>query len=170
MERERIIPDNIRKLLTEGLQAGYAGKAEKDVVYRGPAGFDMDASSYETKEGDWQYHDEWVNGGGQELVNTFPDREQWTRVYAGRAARPEILNSLGITEKDVTKYLKKKLLELGAKTRLDQDCLPQPDGDWQYMYLVIPHPEIPVIGGIEKIEYKTQTVFVHIFGISSIKS
>ncbi len=169
MERERIIPDNIRKLLTEGLQAGYAGKAEKDVVYRGPAGFDMDASSYETKEGDWQYHDEWVNGGGQELVNISSEEKEWTRTYSGSTARPELLKSLGIAEKDVTKYLKRKIRELGDRTRLDQDCFPEADGDWRYFYLAVQYPEIPAVDGIEKIEFKEKLVFIHLFGIAPVK-
>lgn len=167
-EMDGVIPEEIRKLFTDGLKAGYTGKTEIKVVHRGGNSFGLNSSHFESPDRSLVYHDEWIGGGGQEIVDTFPGREQWTRTYSGRSAKPEVLSALKITENDVTTYLKEKIQELGEATRLDKDCLPDPDGNWRYIYLATSYPDIPAVGGIEKIEFKDQLVFVHIFGISKI--
>ena len=55
----------ISQALTQGLLAGYGGKTEFKSVTRG--GFKLKSSHYE-KDG-VVYHDEWTNGGGQEIIS-----------------------------------------------------------------------------------------------------
>lgn len=157
------------KVLTEGLLAGYAGEGTKrGEVMRGP--FHLETSHYE-KDGT-VYRDEWAadrSGGGQELVQT-KDGKKTTRVYAGGTVNKEVLDELGIVKKDVTKYLKLKIQELGEKTRLGEDCEPDPDGDWRYSYKIVSsNTRIPLTVGIEIIEFKERPVFIHSHSIAPVE-
>lgn len=104
------------KALTDGLNKGYAGGKPESVVR---SGFEGNKSYIELADGAI-YHDEWFVetrlGGGQELVQT--NEGKFTRLYAGGTPDETMLESLGITVKDVGGYLKEKILELGDKTRL----------------------------------------------------
>src|SRR3989344_8956444 len=119
------------KVLTEGLVGGYAGKGKVSNVDR--ASFSGKSSHSEPTPGS-VYHDEWFVpnylGGGQELVKV--GEEMFTRLYGGGTPSPEKLAELGITVEDVGEYLKRKIVELGDKTRLLEECKPEPDGQWQY--------------------------------------
>ena len=57
-----------KTLLASGLQAGFARSTGIESVDRG--GFSLKASHVESSNGGGVYHDEWVDGGGQELVRT----------------------------------------------------------------------------------------------------
>jgi len=159
-------PD-IQKALTAGLLAGYGGKTEFSRTNRG--GFSLKRSHLEDDGG--VYHDEWPpgrTGGGQELVTVGGER--YTRLYAGGVMDEEKLKERGVGEKEVIAYLKRKILELGEKTRLEVDCLPEPDGDWRYSYQVIERMEaLDMIVGREAIEYTEETVFVHFFLLCPVK-
>jgi hypothetical protein len=153
-------PD-IKKALTEGLQAGFGGKSKFETVERGS--FALKAS--EVVEGGVAYRDEWLpgrTGGGQELIRV--GEQVYTRLYAGGVIREEELERLGIGEKQVIAYLKEIILKLGEQTRLEADCLPEPDEDWRYSYRVIEKMEaLDMTVGKETIKYKEETVFVHMF-------
>ncbi len=155
--------------LTEGLLTGYAGKTSQP-VQRGEA-FSGQASHISLPEGG-VYHDEWFtgdySGGGQELVEV--DGVKYTRLYGGGTPPPSILENIGLTVKDVGRYLVTKISELGDQTRLFKDCTPKPDGDWQYKYLITStNTAIEVTTATESIDYKGQVVHIHPFILCPIK-
>ena len=47
-----------------------------------------------------------------------------------------MLQGLGIDTREINVYLKRKIVELGIKTRLDEDCLPDEDDVRRYEYRV----------------------------------
>ena len=157
------------KLLTEGLLSGYAGKnwnrVKRDI-------FSGESSHSNFPDGGI-YHDEWFVGkhlgGGQELVKI--EEEKFTRLYGGGTLDSEMLEKLGISTKDVGSYLIKKIKELGDRTRLFADCMPGPEGDWEYSYTVLRHNQdkLPVTIAMEEIKYKSTLVHLHPFIISPIK-
>lgn len=150
-------------LLTQGLQKGFANSTDKEEITRG--GFQLTSSHYEDNNG--IYHDEWVTGGGQELLRDS-DGQSMTRTYVGNVVSSEKLNSLGITETDVMILLKKVITDHGDKIRFNEDFKLTSD-DWQYSYRVTYKREDPfIINGIEEIFYKDESVFVHTFGISKV--
>lgn len=158
----------IKEGLTKGLLAGYAGGKVANVA-RG--GFDGKASHVELSKTD-TYHDEWFvsthNGGGQELVQVGD--VTFTRLYAGGTPSDEQLEALGIKSNDVGMYLVKKIGELKDKTRLLEDCKPEPDGEWQYSYVITgDYPEIELTTAVESITYNDTVVHVHTFMLSSVK-
>jgi hypothetical protein len=159
----------IEKLLTEGLLSGYAGKnwvvVKRDI-------FPGESSHLNSPDGG-VYHDEWFVGkhlgGGQELVKI--GEESFTRLYGGGTPDLEILEKLGISTKDVGSYLIKKIKELGDRTRLFSDCMPEPEGDWHYSYTILRHNQdnLPITVSMEQIRYKGIPVHLHPFIISPIK-
>ncbi len=156
-----------QKLLTDGLIAGYAGQSElSDVIRSTFVGKQSDFSV-----GDGIYHDEWFAheiGGGQELVDAGGSK--FTRLYAGGSLEAKSVKSLGIAQQDISDFLKKQLIDLGGKTRLLDDCLPAPVGDWQYFYRILErHSSIPITTGRESITYKGTEVHIHQFMICCIK-
>jgi hypothetical protein len=157
------------ELLTEGLSRGYAGKTKIEAIDRGGLAFKQ--SRYVDEFTGGTYHDEWLSartGGGQELAAN--GEEKVTRLYAGGVISPDQLEKLGITKKDVIGYLIRKVGELGNKTRLFEDCTPDPDGDWQYVYKVTDKIEsIELTRALETINYKGVQVFVHGFEICPIR-
>lgn len=154
--------NELENLLSQGLEAGYAGGTERSRVQRGPFEFEM--SEFTSAEGE-VYRDEWIadrTGGGQEVAEI--NGKKVTRLYAGGTISIERLNELGLTKKDVTGYLKRKIKELGPQTRLQEDCQPEPDGDWQYQYRRIDDlPEIPLAVRMETISFRGNLVFAHAF-------
>jgi len=114
------------------------------------------------KEG---FIDEWIvdrTGGGQEIAQTQEGKK--TRLYAGGTIGIEELTELGLTKKDVTGKLKQFIQSSESKTRLLEDYLPEPDGDWQYSYNIIEKIEdVPLTIGMETIAYKGRMVFAHAF-------
>ncbi|MBU1070860.1 hypothetical protein KKG65_00425 [Patescibacteria group bacterium] len=155
------------KLLTKGLQEGFAGRSVIQNVKRG--GFTIKSSHF--KDGDGNvYHDEWSAdraGGGQEIVKVGETSS--TRVYAGGTIPSEKLKLLGISEGDVVTFLKKQITENKGKIRLHTNFEPEPEGDWQYSYRILDtDKEIPLTVGKELIKYKGKLVFVHDFIISPI--
>ncbi len=154
----------MEKLLTKGLLAGYVGKNEfgkviKEKVNRGPVRFTV--TSFLSPDGG-QYQDGWSKGGGQEVGQQ--GEEKATRLYAGDTLSDEELRQIGITHDQIIKYHQGKLDELSGRTRLFEDCSPEPDGDWQYRYEVIRNLEaIPLVIALETIRYKDRTVFAHGF-------
>lgn len=157
----------IRKGLTDGLLTGYAGQKKPEEIVRG--GFRGKASHVD--EG-FAYHDEWFTdnylGGGQELLEI--NGEKFTRLYAGGTPVKETLDQLGITGKDVSKYLKSKIQELSDNTRLTNDCLPKKEEGWEYSYKVTSYNEsIGVTTGMETITYQGEIVHIHAFILSPIK-
>ncbi len=150
------------RLLSQGLEAGYADGTQREVVQRGS--FQMETSQYISPTGGI-YRDEWIadrTGGGQEIVQSGEVR--YTRLYAGGTTRIDELSALGLTKKDVTRYLKKKIKGLGEKTRLSTNCNPEPDGDWQYTYTLREQIDnIPLTVGMETITFKGTLVFAHAF-------
>ena len=99
---------------TAGLLAGYGGRTKFVSVQRGS--FELKSSQF--TESGIDYIDQWLpkdTGGGQELVRI--DGEEFTRLYAGGLVRPEKLAELGISGKEVTGHLIKRISALGSKTR-----------------------------------------------------
>lgn len=79
------------------------------------------------------------------------------------------LDKLGLTKKDVIRYLMVKIQELGVKTRLLEDC-EQVDGEWSYGYKMLDREEaVPVFIGKEIIKYEDRLVFVHDFLLCPIE-
>lgn len=150
------------KLLSQGLEAGYAGGTERQTVTRGP--FTIEASQF-TSPNNGIYIDQWIadrTGGGQEIVKE--GNQTRTRLYAGGTIGIENLRQLGLTKKDVIGYLKRKIKELGGKTRLFEDCNTDPDGDWQYTYHIMQTMgDIPLTVGMETISFKGTRIFAHGF-------
>lgn len=163
----------VDQLLTEGLAEGYAGGTSRNRVWR--AGFQFKSSEHVVTDGkggvSGAYIDEWRanrTGGGQEVAR-IGDTET-TRLYAGGVIDLEALDTLGLKKEDVTGYLKGKIIELGDQTRLQEDCMPDPDGNWQYAYKVMQHlEEIPLTVGTETIDYRGSLVFAHGFLLSPIE-
>ena len=158
----------VDKLLSDGLTSGYAGKAERQATQHGP--FKFESSQFQTPEGDI-YLDDWLanrTGGGQEIAKSGENTS--TRLYGGGTIRLEELSELGLTKKDVTGYLKKKISEQGPKTRLFKDCEPESDGDWQYKYKINSvMSEIPLTVGMETISFQGKMVFAHAFILTTVE-
>lgn len=147
--------------LTSGLLAGYGGKSKFDVVNR--AGFVLKSSHYQT--GQINYHDEWSNGGGQELVKV--NGSLFTRVYAGGVVDEDSLKSLNITVPQIIYALKHFITTLTSNTRLFTDCPSQINGDWSYQYSIIDKSENPQVTiGKETVSFHNQIVFTHAFVLS----
>ncbi|MFH1601526.1 MAG: hypothetical protein ABIB61_01060 [Candidatus Shapirobacteria bacterium] len=159
---------NTEALLSKGLEEGFGGKTVRENVQRGP--FELESSHYETEEGN-VYHDEWLAnrvGGGQEIVEV--DGKRFTRVYAGGTVSEEILESLGLTKKEVIAFLKGQITKNGDEIRLYEDFGPESEGDWQYEYQIMDREDdIPVTTGKESIFYQGELVFVHVFALSPIE-
>lgn len=155
--------EEIEKGLTIGLLAGYIGNTKFTTINRGS--FDLKSSHFEDKE--IIYHDEWTDGGGQELVKI--NSQYFTRVYAGSVVPHKILTQLGITKKEVLTVLQQRIQVLGSSTRLFKSCLPSPVDEWGYSYEIIHHDEsFNITTAKETITYKNQPVFVHMFLLSPI--
>lgn len=158
----------INKLLSDGLESGYGGNTEREIVQRGP--FNIEASQLQTQDGK-VYRDEWIadrTGGGQEIAQAGENTS--TRLYGGGTVGLEQLTELGLTKKDVTKYLKRKIGELGEKTRLFDDCDINPDGDWQYNYKIMKNMEdIPLTVAMETISFKGKLIFAHAFILTTVE-
>ena len=162
--------ERVDELLAKGLAAGYAGKIKPVEANRGP--FVGKQVIYLLGDHDGgTYSDEWyasANGGGQEIAKTNGDTA--TRLYAGGIINPEKLAELGITEEEIMAYHKNKLTELGSRTRLQENCIPEPDGKLQYDYEVLEHlEELGLTIGLESITYDGNLVFAHGFLKSPIK-
>jgi hypothetical protein len=156
--------NNIVEGLTTGLVAGYGGKTEFKKNIRGT--FETTSSHYE-KDG-IIYHDEWIEGGGQEIVKI--NGQLFTRVYAGGTVSEKKLDNLRIKKEEVINYLISRIKELGDKTRLFSDCETANNGDWGYEYKVLDREDlVEVTVGKEIIKYKDETVFVHCFVLSPAK-
>lgn len=160
--------NDIESTLTEGLLLGYAGK-EVQPIERG--GFTGKASHILIDQRRL-YHDEWFVdshiGGGQELIDI--EGRKYTRLYAGGTPDPKQLESLGITTKDVSRYLKSQITKQGSSTRLFTDCTPEVDEDWQYNYQIRDtFEEIGLTTATETIEYKGTVVHIHTFILCPIK-
>lgn len=154
---------NPNKLLSDGLQKGFGGSTNMSKDERGS--FRITVSHYE-QDGN-TYHDEWVNGGGQELARDAQGNAI-TRTYVGNVVSEEKLTELGITEKDIMNVLKRVIVEHGSEIRLETDFEINFE-EWEYTYRVTYRREDPyIINGIEEIYYKGESVFVHTFGISKV--
>jgi len=159
----------IKQALTDGLLKGYAGSGTIEPINR--ADF-IGKSCRQILTDNSIYNDEWFVpthlGGGQELVKT--DEGSFTRLYAGGSPSQEFLNKLGITVQDVEGYLIRKVSELGGKTRLDEDCVPDADGDWKYEYKIWEtDPNIPITVAVESILFKGIRVHIHPFILSPVE-
>jgi len=158
--------EKTERLLTRGLNEGFAGGTEIQNVDRG--GSKIKSSHFENEDG--TYHDEWIadrTGGGQEIV--VADGVTITRVYAGGTVTLDALAEMGISIDDIMKFLKKNIIEGGKNTRLFADYLPEVEGDWQYSYTVLnDEPKIPLTLGKEVIKYKGVLVFIHDFLITPV--
>jgi hypothetical protein len=154
----------ITDALTKGLLAGYGGKTKFDKLTRG--GFEMSSSHF--YDGKITYHDEWTNNGGQEIVKT--GKKMFTRVYAGGAPAKEVLEKLGISEKQVIENLIERIKELGDKTRLFENCIAKNKNDWDYEYKILDDDkDTEIVTGKEIIRYKNKVVFIHVFVLSLVK-
>jgi hypothetical protein len=173
-----------QQLLTRGLQQGFAGKTKLQTVSRG--GFSVTASHFTestaaspagTKKAAEQqhskalYHDEWAadrSGGGQELARVGD--QIYTRVYAGGTLPEATLEELGTTKAQIMKFLIAQLAKLGEKTRLETDCGPLREGDWEYAYRVTEkNDDISYTCGKEEIRYQGHLVFVHHFVMCAVE-
>lgn len=137
--------------LTSGLLAGYGGQTEFKSITRG--GFELKSSHFENDE--IVYHDEWNNGGGQEIISV--GGENFTRVYAGISTDDS---------KETIGKLIYFISELKDKTRLFSDCQ-MSDGDWQYQYKII-DIDSGVTTGKETISFQNKIMFVHVFVLSPV--
>lgn len=156
----------LEQLLTQGLRAGYVGKTEHQAVERGP--FKLETSQFSTPEG--VYRDEWMTsqtGGGQEIAQV--GNQTVTRLYAGGVIKSDQLTEMGLSEKDVIGYLKRKILEHGGRTRLYKECNPGADGEWQYAYQILYQIENPPLTiAVEEITFRGKRVFTHGFLLSPV--
>jgi len=151
-------------LLTEGLQKGFGEGTNFQITERGS--FKLTSSHYISEDGGI-YHDEWVIGGGQELVRNT-NGETLTRTYVGNVVSSERLEAVGISEKEILIFLKKIIIEYGSQTRFNTD-FESIFENWKYSYKVTYKEKDPfIINGIEKIFYKGNSVFTHTFGISKV--
>lgn len=158
MNKQKVV-----QALTTGLLAGYGGKTKFLTVNRGS--FELKSSHFENAG--IIYHDEWTNGGGQEIVRV--GNEAFTRVYAGGVATQEILQKFGITHQDVIANLISRIQQLGNKTRLFADCQTDDLNGWSYEYKILDrNGQISVTTGKEIIKYHGQIVFIHVFVLSPI--
>lgn len=160
--------ERIDKLLTDGLDTGYAGTQKPESVQR--VGFAGKANDY-TDSDNGHYHDEWFaddNGGGQELVETA--EEKATRLYAGGVIPTKELQLLDLTTGDVISRLITGVRELRGKTRLHEPVsLELPDG-WGYSYEILKKSkEVPLTIGYESITFNGREVFAHGHMISPVK-
>lgn len=159
---------DLENLLSRGLEEGYVGGTNRETVQRGS--FQMETSQYTSPEGGI-YRDEWIadrTGGGQEIVQI--EGRKKTRLYAGGTITLKELEELGLTKKDVTRKLKEFIKISKNKTRLLEDFIPEPDGDWQYEYKIVKGIEnIPLTTAMETITYKGSLVFAHAFLHTSIE-
>ncbi|MCL5125399.1 MAG: hypothetical protein M1511_13065 [Deltaproteobacteria bacterium] len=106
-------------------------------------------------------------GGGQEVIEI--DGKKFTRLYAGGTIALEELAELGLTKKDVIRYLKSKLKELGNRTRLLENCRVE-DGDWDYDYFLLDvDSDIPLTTAQEMIRFRGKRFFVHSFLLCPIE-
>ncbi len=156
------------KLLTDGLEEGYAGVKKPEAIQR--ADFVGKANDYISTEGG-HYHDEWFaddNGGGQELAEVGEERS--TRLYAGGVIPTEELEKLGLTTKDVIARLITSVKELKGKTRLNEPySLELPNG-WGYKYEILKaSEEVPLTIGYESVSFNGREVFAHGHMISPVK-
>lgn len=103
------------KLFSNGLKAGFGSNSKFSSIER--SGFKL--THTDINFGDSLYCDEWINGGGQELISTS-DSQIYTRVYAGNCAANDILVSLNISEEDIMKFLKKIIIENPEQIRLSK--------------------------------------------------
>jgi len=155
---------SIKKGLTKGLLAGYGGKSKFEKIIRGA--FKVSCSHFEDNE--TIYHDEWTNGGGQEIVKVGND--MFTRVYAGGIIEEGSLIKMGIDENLVIGNLINRIKELGDKTRLFENCKAKNDNGWDYEYKVLDKEDlVEVTVGKEVVRYKDKIVFVHYFVLSPVK-
>lgn len=146
----------IAKALTVGLLAGYGGQTDFQSINRG--GFELRSSHFE-KDG-IRYHDEWTNGGGQEIIEVSGQR--YTRVYAG-GVQPSFPDSSLVTKKLIG-----FIQQLQDQTRLFSNA-EIVDGDWKYSYQVVTHDdEFDITIGKEIIALNNETVFIHCFILSPI--
>lgn len=156
----------IKKLLSEGLAAGFAG-GSSNKIDRGGFAFKVG----HLNNGNGTYHDEWIAdrvGGGQETVRT-KDGQEYTRLYAGGTISEEELKKLGINKKDVLGFLVNTIQKLGEDTRLFMET-ELDSGDWRYTYEITSDEEkIPLTAGEECIFYKDNLVFVHNFLLCPIE-
>ena len=144
----------ISSALSTGLLAGYGGQTKFEKVFSG--GFELTASHFDN--GEIVYHDEWNNGGGQEIVKVGD--EIYTRVYAG--------GSIGDNSEIIPKLIY-FIQQLKDRTRLFTDCA-LVSGDWSYEYKIIDADKnIDVTTGKETISLKGEPVFVHVFVMSPVK-
>jgi len=149
--------NDIAQALTKGLLAGYGGQTEFKTVSRG--GFSLKSSHYQGK--DIVYHDEWTNGGGQEIVKL--KNKTFTRVYAGGANDKTVSTDLIIQK--LIYFIK----NLGLKTRLFSD-VQLSDGDWRYSYRILDqNQDLNITVGKEIIIFQNQIVFTHFFVLSPVK-
>ena len=149
--------------LTQGLLGGYAGDGHIHAMKRGGI---VDGKASHVKIAGGEYHDEWVTGkrtgAGQEVL--VVGDQKYTRVYAGGAPDIQVLEGFGLNENAVSDYLVEKLGELGERTRLFEDCTPEPDDKWQYAYKVTDKfEESGTVTGVETIHYDSALVHVHAF-------
>jgi len=143
--------NKISQAFTQGLLAGYVGQSKFTKTTRGS--FEITSSHYETEN--IIYHDEWTNGGGQEIVKV--GNEMFTRVYAGHTFTDN---------QDTIKKLISYIQQLDDKTRLFSDCK-FVDGDRQYQYKIL-DTESDIISAKETIKFHNQTVFIHYIVLSPI--
>ncbi len=159
---------DLKELLTEGLAAGFAGQTQFETVKEGPVTYKV--STFVSSTGG-VYRDKWTGGksGGGHEVAIIGDRAIF-RSYSGGTIKDDQLAELGVDHKAVMDYLISKILELGNKTRLDDDCIVGPDGEWQYTYRVMRVEEdLSKIFAREVIAYKNRLVFLHDFSICPLR-
>ncbi len=160
--------NEIDSTLTEGLLKGYAGSEITDIQRSGIKG----KASHIQLDLRRIYDDQWFVGshigGGQELIEV--EGARFTRLYAGGTPEPEKLKELGLTPKEVSRYLKTMIAKLGMQTRLFTECNPDADGDWQYSYKINGnYDEVPLTTAVESIAYQGKIVHVHTFMLCAIK-
>lgn len=162
-----IAQKEIAEALTEGLLAGFAGGTSFTTVKRGI--FPVQSSGLKTHN--INYEDQWLKtrtGGGQELVKV--GTRQFTRLYAGGVIEHEKLEEFGLSEFDVTNFLKSVLQEQRINVRLFQNCKAIVRGDWSYSYEIVSESSsIALVIARETINFKGTEVFVHAFLLCPVR-
>jgi hypothetical protein len=156
------------RIMSEGLAAGYAGGTERVTVHRG--NFDLESTNYTSSDGG-EHSDQWIanmTGGGQEIARI--NGETATRLHAGGTIPLEELAKLGLTKKDVIRFLKQSILEAHGQTRLGENYVANPQDEWQYEYRILDRKdELGLTVGMETITYEGHLVFAHGFLNSPVK-
>ncbi len=150
--------------LSDALRANFGGLTEIVTIQRGS--FTLTSSTY--ADDDILVIDQWVDGGGHELVKS--GGELSTRVYVGHSLPDETLKSLGTSKGEIMKFLAEVIADKSRNIRLETP-FDFTNDTFRYEYRILDsEPDFEITVGKEKIFYKNRCVFVHVFAKSPVNT